>query len=341
MFAGEAVDLTRPGVLWLGDFRPVSEIPPPVRHAAGYGPFAAFVTAEGTDPAALAADVRLLVAYLRQQRASLRAAGDDLLDSAGIFLGNSLIARVDDGRWQRTSGSELEVTQGVGGVEVLRMVRAILDADDDRIREFDDFLRLWDGAAARQRRRVIAEDAAEGRLDLVQVPAVPPTAFRAPPNASLVDLLWALVDYLTTQYEATVARRGALEDDPSTISPTVETVCVQPASPEGARLIIAIDDVGAVAMRAGAFNDFFFYGPHTADLVSTLLAIAAGLYREAYLPEADGIGGYRLGFIDRPGGSSARGPLDLPPERLAAIARQLETVPDGWAPWPLRAEPSR
>lgn len=341
MFAGEAVDLTRPGVLWLGDFRPVSEIPPPVRHAAGYGPFAAFVTADGTDPAVLAADVRLLVAYLRQRRAALHTAGDDLLDSAGIFLGNSLIARVEDGRWQRMSGSELEVTQGVGGVEVLRMVRAILDADDDRMREFDGFLRLWDGAAAAQRRRRAAEDAAERHLELVQVPAVPSTAFEAPPAASLVELLWALVDYLTTQYEATVARRDALEDDPSTISPTVETICVQPASPEGARLVIAIDDVGAVAMRAGAFTDFFFYGPQAGDLVSTLLAIAAGHYREAYLPEADGIGGYRLGFIDRPGGSSARGPLDLPPTRLTTITKQLEAVPNGWAPWPLRAEPSR
>lgn len=142
LFAGEPVDLTRPEVLWGGDFRSVSEIPPPVRHAAGYELFVALMIATGMEPAVLAADVRQLVAYLRQQHAALQNAGGDLLDSAGVFLGNALIARVEDGRWQRKAGSELEVTQGDGGAEVLLMVRAIIDADDDRMREFDGFLRL-------------------------------------------------------------------------------------------------------------------------------------------------------------------------------------------------------
>lgn len=170
---------------------------------------------------------------------------------------------------------------------------------------------------------------------------MPSTPLETPPNASLVGLLRALLDYLATHYEVTVARRAALDDDPSTISPTVETIRVQPASGDSAPLTIAIDEVGAIAIRAGAYNDFFFYGPNAAELKSTLLAIAAGLDRETYPPEADGVGGYRLGFIDRPGGSSARGPVDLPPDKVAAITTQLEAVPDGWAPWPLRSETPR
>jgi hypothetical protein len=341
LFAGEPVDLTRPEVLWPGDFRPVSEIPPPARHAAGYEPFVALITATGAEPVVLAADVRKLVAHLHQQHATVRDAGDDLLDSAGIFLGNSLIARVEDGRWERLSGSELEVTQGDGGVEVLRMIRAIIDADDHRLREFDDFLRLWDATAGTQRARAAAEDAAERRLELVQEPVVPSTPFKAPPSASLVGLLRALLDHLATHYEVTVERRAALDEDPRTISPTIETIRVEPAVADGAPLTIAIDEVGAVAIRAGAFSDFFFYGPDAAELESTLLAVAAGRYRETYLPEAGGIGGYRVGFIDRPGGSSARGPVDRPPGELAAIAGQLQAVPDGWAPWPLRTEATR
>lgn len=341
VFAGTPVDLTAPDVLWLGDFRPTTEIPPPVRHAAGYESFAALVASTGAEPAALAGDVRQLVTYLRQHRAVVEAAGEDVMDSAGVFLGNSLIARVEDARWQRWAGSELEVTQGRGGVEVLGMVRTALRADEDRMHEFDDFLHIWDGNAAAQRAQLAAEAAVDRELELMHAPSVPAAGFDAPADASLVELLRALIDYLTAHYEATATSRAAVDDDPRTISPTVETICVRPASPTAAPFIIAVDDVGAIALRAGAFNDFYFYGPDEAALERTLLAIAAGLYREAYLPEANGIGGYRLGDIDQPGGSTARGPVDLPDEKATLITEQLQTVPDGWTSWPLRAALTR
>lgn len=340
-FAGRPVDLSLPDVLWHGDFRRVEEIPPPVRHAAGYELFAERVRADGADPAALAADARLLAAYLQQRHDDLRASGDALLDSAGVFLGNTLIARVRDARWQAIAPGRPEVGQTHGGgVEVFAMARLIVESDDGRLPEFDDFLRQWDDHHSAQQARAKAEQRAEQRLVLPDSPVVPAIPFRGKHDVHLVTLLDDLIEYLTTHYRAIAITTTPTPHDPHTISPTVRTIRVTPQAPDAARLIIAVDAVGAIALRAGALHEFFFYGPNAAELEDTLLAVAAGLYRETYPITPDDIGGYRLGSIHDPNHFQAGGSDDLrDPQRLAAVATELDALPHGWAPWSLRLHP--
>lgn len=338
LFAGPPVDLSLPDVLWHGDFRPVEEIPPPVRHAAGYELFVERVQLDGKDPVTLAADVRLLVDYLHGRRDEFRKSSDALLDSAGVFLGNALIARVRDARWQAIAPGRPEIGQSIsGGVEPFTMVRLIIESDDSRLPEFDHFLQQWDGHDVAQQARDAAEQRAEERLVLRHRPVLPSAPFLRKQDAHLVTVLNDLIEYLTTHYRATATTTRPGPDDPHTISPTVRTIHITPQAPDAAPLVVAVDSVGAIAIRAGALHDFFFYGPNAAELEDTLLAVAAGLYRETYQITSDDIAGYRLGSIHNPDRFQTGGSQDLlDPHRLAAIATQLSALPHGWEPWPLQ-----
>ena len=333
LFPGRGVELSSTTAFWSGEFRPVEEIPPPVRHALGYERFVKRVIADGEDAAALAAHPQDLVRYLRRHRSDLIASGDPLLDSAGVFLGNSLIARVADAHWQVVRAGQPEVSQGPrlgGGAAVMRTIRAILDADEDRLAEFWTFLQQWDGHDA-------AAEEAERRLALRQHLQVPSTPYRRPDGADLVGALDALIVYLAAHYRATATSTAPLPNDPETESLTVSTTRITPSAVDAAPLVIAVDPIGAIAVRAGALHEFSFYGPNITELETTLLAVAAGAYREAYPLGPDHHASFHLGSIDNSTESTGWGLIGaLDPELRDAAATQLAQVPDGWRPWELR-----
>ena len=230
LFGGRGVELTSLTAFWSGEYRPVDEIPPLVRHALGYELFVGRVTADGEDPAVLAGDTEALIAYLRLHSSAFIAAGDVLLDSAGVFLGNNLVARVADAHWQVLDSDSPEVAQGQrlsGGAAVLAMVRAILIADDDRMTEFWGVLRRWDNHDAE------IEDA-ERRLVLRNHLQVPSTKYQRPAGADLVGALDAVIDYLVVHYRATATETSPLPHDPTAESPTVRTVRLTPTASDAA-----------------------------------------------------------------------------------------------------------
>ena len=334
MFDGDAAELTADSSRWSGTFRPVEEIPPPIRHASGYSLFAQHLADDGEDVTSIASDPSLLIRYLRRNRATLIIAPDALLDSAGIFFGNALIARVRDAEWRVIRPEDTEVSQAGGGsAMVLRMIRAILTADEHRMSELDDFLHRWDNTVAEN-------DAADQALMLQHPLVIPATPYRRPAGAQLSEVLTALLAYLTTHYVADAAVTAAMPNDPHTESTTVTTIRVTPRNGDAAPLIIAVDAVGAIAVRAGALQEFAFYGPNSTELEATLLAIAAGAYREAYPIGSDHLAGYRLGSDQFPTSSSGRGSVNhLAPEQRTVAAAQLAALDNGWTPWLLRTAP--
>ena len=104
----------------------------------GYAAFAEQVTAEGESPTRLAGDLPALLAFFSSHRQLI---GDDrMLQSAAIFLGNTLVLTHPRAEWRRRN--ELEVGTRTRSIPVLTAVR-MLTEHPERHNVFLEQLQTW------------------------------------------------------------------------------------------------------------------------------------------------------------------------------------------------------
>lgn len=140
LFPGPAVPLPDAVPRGFAMFRPLSEVPDPVRHATGYAPFAAWAIAEGADPRVLAASLPALLRFLSAHPQVLADAA--LTRAASIFLGDAVVLEHPRAAWSVLS--EPEVGTPAGAVPVLQAVRMLVE-HPERHDGFLEILRAWDG----------------------------------------------------------------------------------------------------------------------------------------------------------------------------------------------------
>lgn len=156
LFEGEPQPLPpQQGSTWTVTFPPAPK-PAPVRHAVGYAPFVSLAATFGTDVRDLF-DLWRFAHFVRAHREAL-AADRDLLQSAVIFVGDSLIARFPECFWSHhprglvVENEHAPVEVEPGRWEVLGRVRslgvgdtvpALLHADEARFMEFEAVVDAW------------------------------------------------------------------------------------------------------------------------------------------------------------------------------------------------------
>ncbi|WP_115788961.1 DUF6226 family protein [Arthrobacter silvisoli] len=157
----------------------------------------------------------------------------------------------------------------------------------------------------------------------------------------------ALIDYLTRTFDADVdsapEHAGDLVRQGITV---VRAVRVTPRERDAAPLTFVFTDFPGLAVHAGALHDFIYPDcgcdacDETAEgeaeeLEHLIQGVTSGSYSEWVGRHATA--GMRLefdgGYTGGGGNVSA-----IPKERLENARARLAALPNGWAPWPLRAE---
>lgn len=171
-----------------------------------------------------------------------------------------------------------------------------------------------------------------------------------------------LIEHLAATYDV------AIVDDPTTVADltrqppaemtVVRSVRVSPSDPRCAALTFVLTDYPSVWVQTGLLHTAVhpFCGCDACDstweveadeLERTVLAVATGGFREAIVtdqPTPRSMAPYGTAWIESTfafadgGGRSGRSLADdVPHGVLAPAAKTLDTVPDGWRVWPLRA----
>ena len=157
----------------------------------------------------------------------------------------------------------------------------------------------------------------------------------------------AVIDYLAKTFDADVESAPEhAEDLVRQGITTVRAVRVVPRDPEAAPLTFVFTDFPGLAVHAGALHDFVYpecgcdacdetAGCEAEELERLIQGVTSGGYSEWVGSKGDV--GMRLAFDD--GAQSGRGNLGpVPQDRLDNARARLARLPDGWAPWPLRAK---
>jgi hypothetical protein len=158
----------------------------------------------------------------------------------------------------------------------------------------------------------------------------------------------ALIGHLRATYDVELDEGPEVADDLLRPHPEVQrAVRVRPADAASAALTFVFTTFPGVIVHAGLLHDFAYpmCGCDACDspweyevdqLERTVLAVVSGDYVESVTSQSEV--GFRLVY---PNGSTTGQTRaeDLPAGRLTAALPILRDLPDGWAPWPLRADP--
>ena len=158
----------------------------------------------------------------------------------------------------------------------------------------------------------------------------------------------ALIEYLESAYDVDVSRDPAHAADVSTnTGEVVDVARLTPRDLLAAPLTFVLTGYPGVVVHAGALHDFPFpiCGCDACDetaeseasrMEELVLGVVAGGYGERYPVGRKKWAEYALFAADGSGNRSGAGPRESTPAQLAAAAERLQSVPDGWRPWPLR-----
>lgn len=357
------------GVLGFGfsDAGTAYRAPEPVRHAAGYGPFVAFVTATGDDPAVLARDLAAFGAFVHAHREELTDPA--LAEAASVFLGNVLVVVHPRSSWRMTP--DPEVGTDAISMPVRDALASMRDEPAFTARMAAELPGRWAEADARHdevEAGMAAARAASGAAVLAEVPEfvaplVPVGPFldehgepipygdrwdlaAGPPQdaysrvthperfAPLIEATEALVAHLERFYDVDVEWTSA----------GGRTATLRPA--RGAPIRVRCTDFPAVRLQVGLLLDEMLpsCGCDACDevaeteaetLVETVLGVVAGGYAERLLGPA-GPGATSLRFADGGGSGSGGAAVPEPADRL--VEPKEVTALDGaaWPAWPRR-----
>ncbi|NYD77844.1 DUF6226 family protein [Arthrobacter cupressi] len=156
----------------------------------------------------------------------------------------------------------------------------------------------------------------------------------------------AVIDYLAKTFDADVDSTLSHADDLVRQGITaVRAVRIVPRDPDAAPLTFVFTDFPGLAVHAGTLHDFVYpecgcdacdetAGCEAEELERLIQGVTSGGYSEWVGSKGDV--GMRLAFDDgSQSGSGNHGPV--PQDRLDNARARLARLPDGWAPWPLRA----
>lgn len=301
--------------------------PAPVRHRAGYAPFAEFLASVGIDPRTTARDLLALFGHLRAHHHEI-VAQPGLAEAAAVFFGNVLVAVRRDARWRgdRVDGPRQAIPP-------LKVLQRLGEARDQDLSQFTDLITVWSTAVYPQ------------PLEIPHpAPPAPHIAYARPAVVRLTvpEALGAVVRGLAAHARrnyAVTARDGLPAG--SRLRPgAVWAVRLEPVAEDAAPLTLAAYPDG-VALEAGALfsRDFPQRNSLEADLTAleqTVLAVIGGWFAERMAdPDPDWYE-HALAFPDGSANGKGGGQMaGLGAERLDAARARLAALPHGWQPWPL------
>lgn len=157
----------------------------------------------------------------------------------------------------------------------------------------------------------------------------------------------ALIEFLTRAYDVTVTDELRCANDLSVSgADVVRAVRLTPRDDTAAPLTFALTSFPGVVVHAGMLHDFIYPScgcdacdetaiTQVEELEQLVLGVAAGCYRERY-PVGSKRGSQYVLTNPRGTGSSSGGSAveTTAPARLVAAEERLQTLPDGWQPWP-------
>lgn len=332
LFAGPALDVTaEPAVpRRSAPYTPLTAAPEPapVRHRAGYAPFAAFLVSAGIDPRTTAGDPAALMAHLRAHHREITAA-PELAQAAAVFLGNALVAVRSDAAWHgdEVRGPRISIPPRTA-------FERLGEATDSQLRLFDDLLHIWSTAVY------------PPPLEIPRpTPPEPADAYRSPDVAgsavpdALHTVARALAAHLVRNY-AVAAVPGTLPAGRPRRADDVWTVRLEPDSPDAAPLVLTAHREG-VSVEAGVLYARDFPRRNSIDsdlhaLEQTVLAVVGGRFAERLADPDPGWYDHAMAFPDgSEWGSGGSQMTAHGGERLEAARSRLAALPRGWQPWPL------
>jgi hypothetical protein len=373
LFDGEArplpVSAGDRGVLGFGYSDPSTayRAPAPVRHAAGYGPFVAFVTATGDDPVVLARDLGAFGAFVRARREELTEPA--LAEAASVFLGNLLVVVHPRASWRMTP--DPEVGTGAVSMPVRDALASMRDEPGFAARTAAELPARWAEADARHDEVEAGMAAARAASDAAVLAEVPELVAPLVPVGPFLDEQGEPIPYgdrwdpadgapqdaysrvthperfapLIEAAEALIAHLERFYDVDVTWSSGGErTATLHPG--HGAPIRLRFTDFPAVRLQVGLLLDETLpsCGCDACDevaeteaekLVETVLGVAAGGYAERLLGPA-GPGATSLRFADGGGSGSGGAPVPEASERLVEPEEVAALEGAAWPAWPRR-----
>lgn len=170
--------------------------------------------------------------------------------------------------------------------------------------------------------------------------------------APLHDIAAALIVHLVARYDVELTAGAAHAEDLMTeMDDIVRTFRLTPADPASAPLTIVLSGFPGVVVHAGLLHDFEFppcgcdacdesWEGQAQTMEWHVLAVAAGKFRENVIGRHNYVG---FSIDGEDGSASGGGGPFQPHGPLSTVARvdaaraRLAELPNGWAPWPLRA----
>ncbi|MBT2584722.1 DUF6226 family protein [Arthrobacter sp. ISL-95] len=356
--------------------RPAAVEEAPVKHLAGYAPFAVFCEGRVVPADQLASDVAMLLEFIRSNIGTI--SGDaGLSEAATIFVGNVIAAMRPEAHWTVMADGSREVGARGMMITVDRLVDGLREADDGMVAGLLTHLMEWaadepDGPALPELRPVPmgqliepfvrpelssheyrdAEGQAVDYGNRWGVDSPPENSYSVETHVGRFEGLHkvarALIEYLESAYDVDVSWDPAHAADVSTnTGEVIDVARLTPRDPFAAPLTFVLTGYQGVVVHAGALHDspFPICGCDACDetaeseasrMEELVLGVAAGGYGERYPVGRKKWAEYALSAADGSGSRSGSGPWGATPAQLAAAEERLQAVPDGWRPWPLK-----